>query len=186
MSKRKLRLKSWETGNYRSKTSWDKKYGFIVNDIKLITHFDCEENGIYCNAINYYKQYPFSTHDLWIEIVDTNTSALYIAWNKKNPGILNDLGPFWAICDTDRFLKGFTTIDYYGYNSIDDAFNYYKDNYEYAVKKLPKEKYIDYRRKGAELRTYKWQDLKSTIYFNKLSNKMKKFYANKKAYTWND
>ena len=64
--------------------------------------------------------------------------------------------------------------------------DYYCNNYEYAEYPTPREKYLKYRKDKSDKTSFEWQLKKDDLKFSKLSKKMKRYYANKKHYTWND
>lgn len=150
------------------------------DSIRMVTHFDCERNSLYCEAINYYSTLPFGIHNLHIELVDMNTSRLMVQWNQVNPKMVNDLTPFWCIFESLKYEKGLTEHRHY-FPTVAEAMEHLcKVEVNYQAPKIAKEKYLEYRRQGKERRRYKWDDLKSTNYFNKLSKKQKRYYTNKK------
>ena len=179
MSKRKLRYQN-KFNIIRNKfhNGWNDR-----TVVKLITKFACDQNGIYAQCIQRYKTYPFKTHDLWIEIVDTNTSALVCRHTKH---IIHDLGPFWGMCDTERWLQGKTKHQHYEFDSLDEAYNHYVKNYSYAEYPTPRERYLEYRKKLTEKNYLDRLIKKDELKFYKLSKKQKRYYANKTKYTWTD
>lgn len=180
MSKRKLRFRN-KFNDIRN--SFHNDWYDNMPHVKIITKFDCDQNGIYAQCIQRYKTYPFRIHDLWIEIVDANTSALVCLYNKN---ILRDLGPFWGMCDTERWLQGKTDFKHYEFNSVDEAYKHYVKEYEYAEYPTPREKYLQYRKNLSEKNHFDWQLKKDALKFSKLSKKQKRYYANKTKYTWDD
>ena len=117
--------------------------------IRMVTKFECENNSLYCTAINYYETLPFSIHNLWIEIVDMDTSRLMVAWNTKNKKMIKDLMPFWTIYFSLKFEKVGGHMHYFA--TLDEAMNHLRTaEIKYQVRKLPKEIYFEYRRKISE------------------------------------
>ncbi len=154
--------------------------------IKMVTHFDCERNSLYIEAINRYYTLPFAIHDLWIEMVNINTSRLMVGWNKINFKMIHDLGPFWTIYDSLAFEKGVNKHMHY-FPTVDEAMNYLMNNeIKFQVPKMTKELYVAYRKKNSDKRTFDWQLKKDTLKFNKFSAKKKRELKNKTKYTWND
>ena len=164
---------------YSRYSIWSKRIEYP----HLITNFDSDQNDIYLEAIKRYNTYPFKTHEVWIEKVNENTSSLMV---KHYPYSIPDMGPFWGIYDTEKFLQGKTDYKHDDFNSSDEAYDYYCNNYEYAEYPTPREKYLKYRKDKSDKTSFEWQLKKDVLKFSKLSKKMKRYYANKKHYTWND
>lgn len=118
--------------------------------IKRNTIFNCELNSLFLDAIKLYEVLPFSIHKLWIEIIDADTSQLIIAWNGINQRTLHDLGPFWSIYYSLKFERGLCEYVHY-FPTVSEAMEHLtQTEQKYQVPKLPKEKYLEYRR---ELKT---------------------------------
>lgn len=182
MSKSKLRKlnkhSGWSEATFRS-----EMWPYRRKRVELLNIFNCEENGIYAESILMYKTYPYITHDLWIEIIDANTSALMVQFN---PNALPDMGPYWAICDTKRFLLGLTEFNHYECETVEQAYENYKNAYIFAEFPTPRDKYKLYRASRSIRTSFEWQLKKSELKFAKLSKARKRYYANKKYYTWED
>lgn len=111
------------------------------------TKFDCSLNSLVIEAINLYETLPFSIHKLWIEIINANDSQLIVAWNNVNPRSIHDLGPFWEIYYSLKYERGLSVNMHY-FPTVAEAMEHLtKTEQKYQVPKLPKEKYIEYRRK---------------------------------------
>ncbi len=160
MSKLKLRKKHKIYANiYGVIERAGKWHWFDRDSIKMITYFDCERNSIFIEAINLYCTLPFAIHDLWIEIVDMNTSRLMVNWNRINYKTCHDLGPFWTIYDSLAFERGVIKHMHY-FPTVDEAMYYLNNNeIKFQVPKMIKEKYTAYRKLGQERRRYKWRGL---------------------------
>ena len=148
MSKVKLRNRRlFQLRNYVG--SKNKKYSRYslwmkrINYPHLLTNFDSDLEDIYLEAIKRYNTYPFKTHEVWIEKVNENTSRLMV---KHYPNSIPDMGPFWGICDTEKFLQGKIDYKHYEFDSMDEAYEYYCNNYNYAEYPTPREKYLKYRK----------------------------------------
>lgn len=111
------------------------------------TKFDCSLNSLIIEAINLYETLPFSIHKLWIEIINANDSQLIVAWNNINPRLIHDLGPFWEIYYSLKYERGLSVNMHY-FPTVAEAMEHLtKTEQKYQVPKLPKEKYLEYRRK---------------------------------------
>lgn len=111
------------------------------------TKFDCSLNSLVIEAINLYETLPFSIHKLWIEIINANDSQLIVAWNNVNPRSIHDLEPFWEIYYSLKYEKGLSVNMHY-FPTVKEAMEHLtKTEQKYQVPKLPKEKYLEYRRK---------------------------------------
>lgn len=155
--------------------------------IKRNIKFDCELNSLFIEAIGLYETLPFAIHKLWIEIIDANTSQLMVAWNLINRWTFHDLGPFWTIYSSLKYERGLNK-DLYYFPTVGEAMEYLtKTEPQYQVPKLPKEKYLEYRRKFSDKRTFKWQIKKVQLEeMSKMTAKRKRELKNKTKYTWND
>lgn len=182
MNKIKLRKKS-NSVKIRSNNAFHIKYQDREN-IRLITKFNCEENFVYLNSITFYKDLPYITHDLWVEVVDQNTSRLMVKWS-SNQIVIRDLEPFWKFCDFARFQKGLCPINYAEFNTLDEILNYCRNDYYNIVKKGPKEKYLEYRLKQSEKRSFYWWELKQQKVLAKRIKNGERINTSKK-YTWRD
>ena len=152
--------------------------------IKMVTHFDCDRNSLYIEAINLYYTLPFAIHDLWIEIVNMDTSRLMVAWNRINYKMIKDLGPFWTIYDSLAFERGVNKHMHY-FPTVDEAMNYLMNTeIKFQVPKMAKELYAAYRKIKSDKRTFEWQLKKDALKFDRLKKRQKRYYANKKRYTW--
>lgn len=105
---------------------------------ELITYFDKTEMDIYKNAIKMYEAYPYEIHQL---IIDEERCGLNVIYNPK---IIKDCAPFWAICDTDRYLKGKCRFNYYEFDSVEEAYSHYYKYYDYSYPLTPRKKYLKY------------------------------------------
>lgn len=163
MSKNKLRLKNKYIGSKNhSPIFWDGDR----HEIKFITYFDNEVKDIYLKSIELYNQYPYKTHRLWVE-QDSEDCSLMVEFNQ---GVIRDLAPFWAICDTGTYLLGTSQFKYYDFDSMEEAFNYYYSNYEYAEYYTPREKYLRYRVSKSKKETFEYQ-IKKVSFSNIKSRK---------------
>lgn len=180
--KRKLRKLNKHKGLSEA-TFQSEMWPYQRKKIETITLFKCEENGIYAESILMYKSYPYRTHDIWIEFVDGNTSKLMVQFD---PNIIPDLDPFWAICDTKRFLLGFTKFNQYEVETVKQAYDKFLSSYRFAIPLTPRDKYKIYRKKRSVRTSFEWLLKKSDLKFAKLSKAKKRYYANKKHYTWED
>ena len=138
-TKSKLRKQNKLFGLFERAGNWHWE---TRKTIEMITYFDCENNDLYCQAINYYSSLPFSTHKLWIEIVDANTSRLIVSWNKVNPRMTKDLSNFWCIYYSLKYEKDNSVYKHY-YATISEAMEHIMNNYNEP--KTTKEKYLEYR-----------------------------------------
>ena len=57
---------------------------------------------------------------------------------------------------------------------------------KYQVPKLPKEKYMEYRRKFSDKRTFDWQMKKVQLEISNMTAKRRRELKNKTKYTWSD
>lgn len=120
--------------------------------IKRNIKFDCSLNSLFIEAINLYETLPFSIHNLWIEIINANDSQLMVAWNNVNPKSIHDLRPFWEIYYSLKYEKGLSVNMHY-FPTVAEAMEHLtKTEQKYQVPKLPKEKYLEYRRKQKQKR----------------------------------
>ena len=55
---------------------------------------------------------------------------------------------------------------------------------KYQVPKLPKEKYLEYRRQFSDKRTFDWQMKKVQLELSRMTAKRKRELKNKTKYTW--
>ena len=152
-----------------------------INYPHLITNFDSDQNDIYLEAIKRYNTYPFKTHEVWIEKVNENTSRLMV---KHYPYSIPDMGPFWGMCDTERFLQGKTDYKHDDFNSSDEAYENYKTTYRFAEFPTPRDRYKLYRARQSDRNSFEWMLKKSELKFAKSSKARKRYYANKRYYTW--
>ena len=173
MSKKKLRK--------QNKIFADVQYGIIERagkyhwmnreTIKRNTLFDCELNSLFIEAIGLYETLPFAIHKLWIEIIDANRSQLIVAWNGINQRIIHDLGPFWEIYYSLKYERGLCKFMHY-FPTVAEAMDHLtKTEQPYQVPKLPKEKYLEYRRKFSDRRTFNWQMKKVQLEISKMTTK---------------
>lgn len=182
MSKSKLRKWNKHDG-WSEATFQSEMWPYRRKRVEQLDTFNCEENGILAESISMYKTYPYNTHDLWVETIDANTSALIVSFN---PNALPDMGPFWAICDTKRFLLGFTEFNHYEFETVEQAYENYKTTYRLAEFPTPRDKYKLYRARQSDRNSFEWMLKKSELKFAKLSKARKRYYANKKYYIWED
>ena len=154
-----------------------------INYPHLITNFDSDQNDIYLEAIKRYNTYPFKTHEVWIEKVNENTSSLMV---KNYPYSIPDISPFWGMCDTERFLQGKTDYKHDDFNSSDEAYDYYCNNYEYAEYPTPREKYLKYRKDKSDKTSFEWQLKKVQLEISNMTAKRRRELKNKTKYTWSD
>lgn len=125
--------------------------------IKRNTKFDCSLNSLFIEAIGLYETLPFAIHKLWIEIIDADTSQLMVAWNGINQRTIHDLGPFWEIYYSLKYERGLCDFIHY-FPTVAEAMKHLTTTEQkYQVPKLPKEKYLEYRRKFSDKRTFDWQ-----------------------------
>lgn len=171
MSKVKLRLKRiFQCKNYvGTKNREHTRYSIWAKRTPhLLTNFDNDVEDIYLEAIKRYNTYPFKTHEVWIEKVNENTSSLMV---KHYPYSIPDMGPFWGICDTEKFVRGKTKHRHYDFDSMDEAYEYYYNNYNYAEYPTPREKYLKYRKEKSDRTTFEWQLKKEVLKNSKLNKK---------------
>ena len=122
----------------------------------MITSFNCSRNSLYIDSILYYDQMPFSIHNLWIEIVDANTSRLMVKWNIVNKRINYDLSPFWTIFDSIAFERGLN-IGKPLYPTLEKALIFLRTKeIKNQFSKNWREKYLAHRNKIKEQRRLYW------------------------------
>lgn len=152
--------------------------------IKRNTRFNCELNSLFIEAIKLYETLPFAIHKLWIEIIDDNTSQLIVAWNGVNQRTIHDLSPFWMIYYSLKFERGLCEHMHYA-PTIAEAMNHLiETEVRYQVLKLPKEKYMEYRKQFADKRLFDNEMRKTQLEMSRLSSKRKRELKNKTKYTW--
>ena len=188
MSKVKLRNKN--------KIFADAKYGVIERagkypwmnreTINRNILFDCELNSLFIEAIGLYETLPFSIHKLWIEIIDANQSQLIVAWNGINQRTIHNLSPFWEIYYSLKYERGLCENMHY-FPTVAEAMEHLtKVEQKYQIPKLPKEKYMEYRRKFSDKRTFDWQMKKVQLEISNMTAKRRRELKNKTKYTWSD
>ena len=165
MSKIKIRLKNKYIG---SKNGVNSFWRYDRERVELITYFDCDHESIYLESIKRYNTYPFLIHTLWVEKTEDNKCCLMI---KYNPKIIPDMGPFWGMCDTEKYVQGKIKHKYYEYNSMDEAYNDYVKNYSFAEWPTPREKYLMYRKSKSDKESFEWQIKKCSFPKRKKRNK---------------
>ena len=154
--------------------------------IKRNTLFDCKLNSLFIEAINLYNTLPFAIHKLWIEIIDDKTSQLLIAWNVINQRTIHDLGPFWEIYYSLKYERGLCDIMHY-FPKVAEAMEHLTNvEQKYQVPKIPKENYMEYRKKQSEKKYIDWAIKKDEKAYSKLSKKRKRELSKKTKYTWKD
>lgn len=154
--------------------------------IKRNTKFDCSLNSLYIEAIGLYETLPFAIHKLWIEIIDADTSQLMVAWNGINQRTIHDLGPFWEIYYSLKYERGLSVHMHY-FPTVAEAMEHLtKTEQKYQVPKLPKEKYLEYRRQFSDRRTFDWQMKKVQLELANKTAKKRRQLKNKTKYTWKD
>lgn len=139
-----------------------------INYPHLLTNFDSDLEDIYLEAIKRYNTYPFKIHDVWIEKVDEKTCRLMV---KPYPYSNPDMGPFWGLYYSEKFARGKTNHKHYDFDSMDEAYEYYCNNYVYAEYPTPREKYLKYRKEKSDRTTFEWQLKKEVLKNSKLNKK---------------
>ena len=187
MSKVKLRKQNKIFVNEYGVIERAGKYHWLSREtIKRDTKFDCNLNSLFIEAIGLYETLPFAIHKLWIEIIDTNTSQLMVAWNCINQKTIHDLGPFWEIYYSLKYGRGLG-VNTQCYPTVAEVMKHLTTTEQkYQVQKLPKEKYLEYRRQFSDKRTFDWQMKKVQLELANMSAKKRRQLKNKTKYTWKD
>ena len=149
---------------YSRYSVWSKR----INYPHLLTNFDSDVEDIYLEVIKRYNTYPFKIHDVWIEKVDEMTCRLMV---KHYQYTIPDMGPFWGMYFTEKFVRGKTKYRHYNFDSMDEAYEYYYNNYNYAEYPTPREKYLKYRKEKSDRTTFEWQLKKEVLKNSKLNKK---------------